>query len=361
MKDRVDTHFVNAVLDEASRLASLTPFNIPHRSTQDAQLMGFFIPRNSIIISNIYAVHHDPKLLEKPHEFYPGHFLTQDGVYKASEHLIPFSVGRRSCMGEMLAKMDLDLGCSWLIRLFLIFAGVMQAYCVRLADPNLDIKAGGRWDWKHWFNEKAAASLLDSHQAAWTIVSRRSGPATDWLRRVSALPELLQNRSLRWASGGSNRTRLVGEIGYIEWSLEIICVYRLGEWQPQIENYAVYEWQSIQVRMLSYIWFMHYKSIKMHLQHVHWTCVIRWGLLRTRYAQCFCPWFVRCNWIKIEFGYLGSRIKLLVCSVGNFWMEYVVCYWRLFVRRFNNSKKFYRMSDIDKVWRAVTLDCTFFC
>lgn len=131
MKDRVDTHFVNAVLDEASRLATVAPFSIPHRSTQDAQLMGFFIPKNSIIISNIYAVHHDPQLWEKPYEFHPWHFLTQDGVYKASEHLIPFSVGRRSCMGEMLAKMEL----------FLIFAGVMQAYRVRLADPNVDTKA----------------------------------------------------------------------------------------------------------------------------------------------------------------------------------------------------------------------------
>lgn len=44
-------------------------------------------------MANLYAVFRDPKLWEKPNEFYPQHFLQADGSFKHLEYFIPFGLG----------------------------------------------------------------------------------------------------------------------------------------------------------------------------------------------------------------------------------------------------------------------------
>ena len=41
--------------------------------------------------------------------FRPDRFLDDDGQIKKDEHFIPFSVGKRQCLGETLAKAELFL------------------------------------------------------------------------------------------------------------------------------------------------------------------------------------------------------------------------------------------------------------
>ena len=58
----------------------------------------------------------DPEVFPNPKDFNPGRFLDDCGSLKRIEEFAPFSVGRRICMGETLAKSSL----------FLFFVRVLQ-------------------------------------------------------------------------------------------------------------------------------------------------------------------------------------------------------------------------------------------
>lgn len=131
LADRPNLPFLCAVMDEVMRRASLLASNIFRRSLKDTKVLGYDIPANVVIVSNLYGVHHNPEFWEKPHEFYPQHFLTAEGAYQPSKYLIPFSIGKRACLGESLAKAEL----------FMALATVFQHYRVEIADPKADIDA----------------------------------------------------------------------------------------------------------------------------------------------------------------------------------------------------------------------------
>ena len=63
---------------------------------QDAVINGYFFPKNTTVISNIYRVHNNPKVWGDPENFRPERFLSEDGkkIVK-NENLIPFSAGKR--------------------------------------------------------------------------------------------------------------------------------------------------------------------------------------------------------------------------------------------------------------------------
>ncbi|XP_069830121.1 cytochrome P450 2K6-like [Dendropsophus ebraccatus] len=98
--------YTDAVTHEILRFSLVTPFST-RQTTQDVTLKGFFIPKGTPIIVSLTSVLRDPKYFKKPYEFYPEHFLDSDGNFVKSEAFIPFSLGRRSCAGENLAKMEL--------------------------------------------------------------------------------------------------------------------------------------------------------------------------------------------------------------------------------------------------------------
>ena len=130
MKDRLEMPYVCAVMDEVLRRSSLARSGIPHRAMYDTKLFGYVIPKDTAILSNLYGIHHDPAHWEKPQEFYPEHFLDSDGRYKPSEFLNPFSLGKRVCLGETLARMEI----------FLFTVNIMQNFSIEMADPKADIE-----------------------------------------------------------------------------------------------------------------------------------------------------------------------------------------------------------------------------
>ncbi len=57
------------------------------------------------MLFNIHAVHMNPSYWDQPKVFKPERFLTRAN----RDHLIPFGIGKRICMGESLAKAELFL------------------------------------------------------------------------------------------------------------------------------------------------------------------------------------------------------------------------------------------------------------
>ncbi|KAM6470514.1 cytochrome P450 1A1-like isoform 2-T2 [Liasis olivaceus] len=58
-EDRKDLHYTEAFINEVFRHTSFIPFTIPHCTTKDTVLNGYYIPQNTCIFINMYQVNHD--------------------------------------------------------------------------------------------------------------------------------------------------------------------------------------------------------------------------------------------------------------------------------------------------------------
>lgn len=66
----------------------------------------------------IGAINFDENLYPNPETFQPSRFLSSEGTLCNIEHLIPFGIGKRSCLGEALARTELFIILTTLLQNF---------------------------------------------------------------------------------------------------------------------------------------------------------------------------------------------------------------------------------------------------
>ncbi|CAJ1060406.1 cytochrome P450 2J2-like [Xyrichtys novacula] len=118
MEVRADLPYTDAVLHEIQRMGNIVPLSLPHKTNKHLQLGGYTIPEGVIIIPNLTSVLYDKNEWETPFTFNPGHFRNEEGKFVKPAAFIPFSTGKRLCLGENLARMEL----------FLFFTSFMQHF-----------------------------------------------------------------------------------------------------------------------------------------------------------------------------------------------------------------------------------------
>lgn len=116
--DRNNMPYVQAVIHEVQRVANTVPLSVFHCTTKDTELMGYSIPKGTLIIPNLTSVLQEEGQWKYPHEFNPENFLNDQGEFFKPEAFMPFSAGPRMCLGEGLARMELFLITVTLLRKF---------------------------------------------------------------------------------------------------------------------------------------------------------------------------------------------------------------------------------------------------
>ncbi|XP_067322186.1 cytochrome P450 2J4-like [Anolis sagrei] len=110
--------YTHAVIHEIQRYRYPIITGVARKTTTDVHMRGFIIPKGTNISPNIRSVLLDDKYWETPHKFNPNHFLDKDGNFVSRKEFLGFSTGPRSCLGENVARMELFIFLTHLLRLF---------------------------------------------------------------------------------------------------------------------------------------------------------------------------------------------------------------------------------------------------
>ncbi|CAI4224652.1 unnamed protein product [Auanema sp. JU1783] len=121
LADKPRLPYSNAVINEIQRKANIISMNVVHRAVRDTSVLKHSIPANSLVIAQIHEVLRASKVFVDSDKFMPERFLEEDGKTTRKdvlEQLVPFSMGKRQCAGEGLARLELFLGAVSLVQNF---------------------------------------------------------------------------------------------------------------------------------------------------------------------------------------------------------------------------------------------------
>ncbi|KAM7526119.1 hypothetical protein LguiA_016021 [Lonicera macranthoides] len=111
--------YLQAVVKETLRLHPVLPLLLPRNTTEDTKYMGYFVPKDTQVFVNAWAIGRDPAAWDDPLTFKPERFLGSDIEYKGQDfQLIPFGSGRRICVGFPLAHRVVHLTLATIIQNF---------------------------------------------------------------------------------------------------------------------------------------------------------------------------------------------------------------------------------------------------
>ncbi|KHJ97954.1 unspecific monooxygenase [Oesophagostomum dentatum] len=119
--DRPTTTYFNATITEIQRLASVVNFNLWRRSSENSNVGGFTIPGGTTIAAQLSVLLSDSDHFKKHNEFDPSRYLKEE---RLDQHVVPFGIGKRSCLGESLARAEL----------YLIIGNLLQRYQISAVD-----------------------------------------------------------------------------------------------------------------------------------------------------------------------------------------------------------------------------------
>ncbi|XP_051130183.1 cytochrome P450 81Q32-like [Andrographis paniculata] len=116
--DVAELPYLRQIILETMRLHPPVSILMPHLSSADCTVGGYRIPAGTVLLLNIWEIHHSAELWDEPERFRPERFEGVEGKRELGIKLLPFGLGRRACPGENLAMMNIGLALGALIQCF---------------------------------------------------------------------------------------------------------------------------------------------------------------------------------------------------------------------------------------------------
>ncbi|CAJ0965272.1 unnamed protein product [Ranitomeya imitator] len=129
MQDQSQMPFTDAVIHEIQRFTDLLPMSLPRKTTKDITYRGYSIPKDTNVYPMLTSVLKDPTHFPYPNEFNPQNFLDENGEFKKNDAFIPLAAGKRICMGENLARVEM----------FIILITILQNFSLKSPVPPQDL------------------------------------------------------------------------------------------------------------------------------------------------------------------------------------------------------------------------------
>lgn len=119
LSDMDSLHYCQATILEILRVGSTAPGTLVHQAMSNVEVGGYKLKKGTLLVGNFFSTHFDEEYWEDPQQFRPERFLSEDGkILTDTPNFFPFSVGKRVCLGESLAKVEL----------FLFFTAIVKSF-----------------------------------------------------------------------------------------------------------------------------------------------------------------------------------------------------------------------------------------
>lgn len=118
--------YTRSVIEEAMRMYP-PGWLMTRRALEDDYLGDYFVPAGTEIYIAPYLIHRNPALWEQPDVFKPERFDIERTDQKQALALIPFSAGPRNCIGEFLARIEMQIHLMTVVPRLRLFCEQSQA------------------------------------------------------------------------------------------------------------------------------------------------------------------------------------------------------------------------------------------
>ncbi|CAD5213159.1 unnamed protein product [Bursaphelenchus okinawaensis] len=118
MEHRNRLSYLQATISEIQRIANILPINLLRTVTEDVNIDGYHFEKGTMVLPQVSILLNDPEHFAEPEHFKPERFLDENQNLRRYDAFMPFSIGKRQCLGESLARMEL----------FLVFANLLRNF-----------------------------------------------------------------------------------------------------------------------------------------------------------------------------------------------------------------------------------------